>query len=744
MSIKNRLGIKQQEIVTEDVPWTCHDCSTLNSHTTANCLSCGTLREGLFPTNDTDWTCCRCDASNTPSRQDCANCQLSRRLSGRLKDKSKLGKWNCLNCGAQVKKNRTDCFKCKTPRSGELVVTPSERSKKWTCLSCRTKNHGRRPDCHKCHTPRNNTVPAGEHYLPWRCFSCETVNSGERIVCGKCDDHFEADDFDGETFRAGDWRCSACSFVNFARRTECLRCQKVKTSDTITIQGRDNALKTERKYLYTSNDGEKEWEPAISNEVWECIGCKTINDSSRESCLGCKSIREFSEIDPSIIDPIWSCQHCGTKNSSLTLMCSICKEQKSSETKGEWACSVCHIKNLQTNKHCIACKEGKQDDFENLCITIDNYERKPDVAETSNIRTALPTFSTLLNEPKIEDNVLCKVNNFQESKSNFEQPPAKRRKKRSHRTSEKYEKDSYSSWTCRYCTVDVHADKGDCPRCGESREECSVVSEAVNKFIPPIFKSKKHNIVVTKSNAMIEEENKLHQMQNLGHDRPSSTTPLNPPDFKNQPYIDYQSQEGDHILYNDYRPQEEISDIPQHHSPEANQAINSTPRDRPYYDKNLPIPEQSSFNNVADPEIPEYNGHSYDERNDQCYDQGQSYDHRATGFSEDVDHKSNPARRRYLLASPPVEGVKTKEPSQSTSKAEDSEGYTCKCGNYNRISEKRCLLCGLKNEIIHDKMQKESSIRKRSLKHKHQNRHGPTKAQSSRGLCNLKKLVAVD
>ena len=727
MSIKSRLGKVPLKKDIKDKSWQCEKCSTSNSGDTDSCQNCGLIGQ-IQPDEPLDkiWICSRCNAENKPSKKECFYCQLSRRLAGRLDEKREYEKWDCKKCGAQVLGNRKDCFKCKTPKGYDK---PPKLRKSWTCLTCGAKVLGKRLDCFRCHTPKTVSGASNtnnfENSGPWRCKSCNTVNSRSINKCANCDTSVEREDFVSQDVKDGDWECSLCSFMNFARRTKCLKCDQVKTDDCVIFHENDadDSSSKERKYLHNADEQENEvieWECQICKRTndgsqckckfcedlksWTCKRCKTENDILIKYCFGCQNDRTSIGGEIAGIHPVWQCHHCGTSNSTGHLLCTLCHKDKTSLSRDEWVCLGCNSVNLQSTGECDNCKRDKpSDDFQNLCITIDAYEDKTDIpcpSNQSNFKSPikksinpysgpLPTFSTL--------SAYDEIQNYSPS---LEQRPSKRRKTQRYSISEEPEGDQEQFWTCQFCNLQIHSENGDCPKCETPREKCSLVNE-VTKILP----------LLTKLNN-----------KNSSKPKKSTAKDFSSKNFDSRDKMQYREDHGYTVLehvpddskfYNGQGMHEQINVVP-HQLPFAVQETNEfmpksdipTHRNEPYYEKTYILPEiDYSKNEIedrydTDVTATEYQGHSYNERNNLHYDENHEsqYTNSANTRALPSQKESNRQPRRYLLEIPTE--TKPLIPSLSTSNLDESGGYMCNCGNYNRISEKNCLRCGLENELL--------------------------------------------
>ena len=107
-----------------------------------------------------------------------------------------------------------------------------------------------------------------------------------------------------EPYREGEWNCAKCSAKNYSARISCYKC---------SLSKRESELQTKGKAALD----------------WECFKCKANNFSFRDSCFKCSISRfESDDIRAQREGIPWVCRFCEIENRVTNINCFKCKRPK--------------------------------------------------------------------------------------------------------------------------------------------------------------------------------------------------------------------------------------------------------------------------------------------------------------------------------------------------------------------------------------------------------------------------------
>lgn len=195
----------------------------------------------------------------------------------------KVGDWICPGCGDIQFARNDKCRKCGTPNpapgAGKGEGKGAKRAGDWICPTCSDFQYARNALCRRCGTP--NPAPGG-----------------------------------GLTMRPGDWNCPTCHDLVFARNAVCRRCQTPNPNRPSGSRGfnpgaysgnpadlppgqcrffaqgfcrqGDACSYAHGDKLGSGNFGNK---GDVTEEPWQCPGCRQLVFPHFANCLNCKTAR---------------------------------------------------------------------------------------------------------------------------------------------------------------------------------------------------------------------------------------------------------------------------------------------------------------------------------------------------------------------------------------------------------------------------------------------------------------------
>ena len=98
------------------------------------------------------------------------------------------------------------------------------------CASCNAKNYSARITCYKCPMTKQESEVRlkGKSALDWECYKCKANNFSFRNTCFKCLISKRESDFLKADREGVPWCCRFCNLENFPHRRDCFKCKRVK------------------------------------------------------------------------------------------------------------------------------------------------------------------------------------------------------------------------------------------------------------------------------------------------------------------------------------------------------------------------------------------------------------------------------------------------------------------------------------------------------------------------------------
>jgi len=194
----------------------------------------------------------------------------------------------------------------------------------WMCPQCGNHNFASKEACNKCGAPKTEAAVQGAaaqaarnmRVGDWMCPGCGNHNYASKDACSKCGTLKTEAAVQGTSamaMRPGDWMCPACGNHNYASKEVCNKCGAAATEDRMG-GAYGAAAGAAKKGMSPYGAAQKE----MKEGDWSCPGCSNHNYSSRVECNKCGAVKEgFRKGD-------WICKSCKNHNYANKMQCNKC------------------------------------------------------------------------------------------------------------------------------------------------------------------------------------------------------------------------------------------------------------------------------------------------------------------------------------------------------------------------------------------------------------------------------------